>query len=206
MADSSHPVVEFFFDIASPYSYLASTQLAGLADRTGATIRWRPFLLGGLFAALGNSAPAMLRPRAVYMGRDLQRWAKRYAVPLRWPSRFPIHSVKAQRMLLALREDEGDGACAELAATFFAAYWTADRDVADLGVLSEVATQAGFEGAALAERVQDPIIKEALKAATAEAEERGAFGAPTFFVGGEMYFGNDRLLLLEEAIQAGGEA
>jgi len=206
MADSPKPVVEFFFDVTSPYSYLASTQMAGLAERTGATIAWRPFFLGGLFAAVGNEAPALLKPRAAYMGRDLQRWAKRYGAPLRWPSRFPINTVKAQRMLLALREEKGDGACADLAAAFFAAYWAADRDVADLEVLTEVASQAAFDGAALAERTQDPTVKEALKAATTEAEERGAFGAPTFFAGGEMYFGNDRLLLLEDALRVDGEA
>jgi 2-hydroxychromene-2-carboxylate isomerase len=205
MADSNDPRVEIFFDIASPYSYLASTQMEGLARRTGATIEWRPFLLGGLFAAIGNQAPAMLKPRAAYMGRDLQRWATRYEVPLRWPSRFPINTVKAQRMLLALREEKGDGACAELAAAFFAAYWADDRDVSDLATLVEIADAAGFEGEALAERTQEPAIKEALKAATSEAEERGAFGAPTFFSGGEMYFGNDRLLLLEDALQADGE-
>jgi len=206
MADSTDTRVEFFFDIASPYSYLASTQLEGLARRTGATIAWRPFLLGGLFSSIGNQAPATLKPRGAYMGRDLQRWAKRYQVPLSWPSRFPINTVKAQRMLLTLRQAKGDDAVAELAAAFFVAYWADDRDVSDLATLTEVATGAGFDGAALAERTQDPAIKDALKEATAEAEERGAFGAPTFFVGGEMYFGNDRLLLLEDALQADGEA
>ena len=206
MADPKDTGVEFFFDVSSPYSYLASTQMEGLAQRTGASIAWRPFLLGGLFAAVGNHAPALLEPRARYMGRDLQRWANRYGVPLRWPSRFPINTVKAQRMLLALRAEKGDAACADLAAAFFTAYWADDRDVADLEVLTEVATRAGYDGAALAERTQDPAIKEALKAATTEAEERGAFGAPTFFAKGEMYFGNDRLLLLEDALQADGEA
>lgn len=206
MADSKDTLVEFFFDVTSPYSYLASTQMDGLARRTGATIAWRPFFLGGLFGSIGNQAPALLKPRAAYMGRDLQRWARRYGVPLNWPSRFPINTIKAQRMLLALREAQGDDACAALAAAFYAAYWADDRDVADLEVLTQVADAAGFDGAALAGRTQDPAIKEALKAATAEAEERGAFGAPTFFAGGEMYFGNDRLLLLEDALTADGEA
>lgn len=206
MADPQDHRVEFFFDVASPYSYLASTQMEGLGRRTGASIEWRPFLLGGLFASVGNQAPAMLKPRAAYMGRDLHRWAARYEVPLRWPSRFPINTVKAQRMLLALRDEKGDADCAALSAAFFAAYWADDKDVSDLEVLTQVATAAGYAGAALAERTQDPAIKDALKAATAEAEERGAFGAPTFFAGGEMYFGNDRLLLLEDALQADGEA
>lgn len=206
MADSQDPLVEFFFDVASPYSYLASTQMDGLARRTSATVAWRPFLLGGLFAAVGNQAPALLKPRAAYMGRDLQRWARRYQVPLRWPTRFPINTVKAQRMLLALREEKGDAECATLAAAFFTAYWADDRDVADLDVLTAVADDAGFDGAALAERTQEPAIKEALKGATTEAEKRGAFGAPTFFTGGEMYFGNDRLPLLEDALRADGEA
>lgn len=203
MADSTEPSVEFFFDIASPYSYLASTQLEGLARRTGATVEWRPFLLGGLFASIGNQAPAVLAPRAAYMGRDLHRWAKRYRVPFHWPSRFPMNTVMCQRMLLAVRRERGDAACATLAAAFFAAYWVDDRDLSDPSTLVEVATAAGEDGPALAERTRDPAIKEALKAATAEAETRGAFGAPTFFVGDEMYFGNDRLLLLEDALQDG---
>ncbi len=206
MADPQDTTVEFFFDVASPYSYLASTQMHGLAQRTGASVAWRPFLLGGLFASIGNQAPAMLKPRAIYMSRDLHRWAGRYEVPLRWPSRFPINTVKAQRMLLAIRDEKGDADCARLAAAFFGAYWADDRDVADLAVLTTIADEAGFDGGALAERTQDPAIKEALKAATAEAEERGAFGAPTFFACGEMYFGNDRLLLLEDALQVDGEA
>jgi len=205
MADSTDTSVEFFFDVTSPYSYLASTQLADLARRTGVTIEWRPFLLGGLFASIGNQAPAMLKPRGAYMGRDLQRWAKRYGVPLNWPSRFPMNTVKAQRMLLAVREEKGDAACADLAAALFVAYWVDDRDLADPATLTEVADGAGHPGAALLERTQEPAIKEALKGATKEAEERGAFGAPTFFVGGEMYFGNDRLPLLEDALEADGE-
>ncbi len=205
MADPKDTSVEFFFDVTSPYSYLASTQMEGLERRTGASVEWRPFLLGGLFASIGNQAPAMLKPRGAYMGRDLQRWAERYEVPFHWPSRFPMNTVKAQRMLLALREEKGDAACAKLAAAFFTAYWVDDRDVSDLATLTEIADAAGFAGAALAERTQEPAIKEALKAATSEAEQRGAFGAPTFFADGEMYFGNDRLLLLEDALQAGGE-
>ncbi|MAQ15702.1 MAG: disulfide bond formation protein DsbA [Sandaracinus sp.] len=200
MTEPRSPRVEFFFDTSSPYTYLASTQMAGLAERTGATVEWRPFLLGGLFQSIGNQAPATLAARGRYMARDLQRWARRYGVPFNWPSRFPMNTIPAQRMLVALREAEGDAACASLAARLFTAYWVDDADLKDPAVLTAAATGAGFDGAALLERTQDPAVKEGLKAATAEAEQRGAFGAPTFYVGGEMFFGNDRLLLVEDAL------
>ena len=206
MAESNQTSVDFFFDVTSPYSYLASTQVPGLARRTGVTIEWRPFLLGGLFKAIDNTAPAFLAPRGRYLFRDLTRWAGRYGVPFNWPTRFPMNTVTCQRMLVAVRADQGNEACMRLAAAFFPGYWADDADLADAEVAKRLADEAGFDGAALLERTQDPAVKEALIAATAEAQERGAFGAPTFFFGDEMYFGNDRLLFLEEALTAAGAA
>ena len=200
MSQTPAPSVEFFFDTASPYSYLASTQVGGLSDRTGATIEWRPFFLGGLFQSIGNATPATLAPRGRYMARDLRRWAKRYGVPFNWPSRFPMNTIGAQRLLLAVQDDHGEEACGRLTAALFTAYWVDDRDLKDGEVLRDVAAGAGFDAEALLARTQEPAIKERLKGVTQEAEDRGVFGAPTFFFGEEMYFGNDRLLLLEDAL------
>ncbi len=184
--------VEFFFDVVSPYSYLASTQLEGIAQRTGAVFTWRPFFLGGVFKATGNRPPAELPARAAYMARDLDRWASHYGVPIGIPSRFPTLTLKAQRMLLAAPEAERPA----LARNLFAAYWTEDRNIGDDAVLLDCAARAGCS-AELLQEAATPPIKEGLMAASEGAVARGAFGAPTFFVDDEMFFGNDRLALLE---------
>lgn len=192
--------IEFFFDIASPYSYLASTQIAGLSERTGVAVRWKPFLLGGVFKASGNAPPAGVAARARYMARDLVRWAERYEVPYRFPDRFPGNSLTAQRMLLAAGAAGGDESIARLAATFYRFHWAENGDIGDREALVALGDAAGFDGADLLAATQEPAIKAQLIALTEDAVSRGAFGAPTFFHGGELFFGNDRMSLLEDAV------
>lgn len=181
--------IEFFFDVASPYSYLASTVITEVGARAGAPVRWRPFLLGGVFRAVGNQPPATLAVRAPYMLTDLHRWAQRYGVPFQMPSFFPINSLLPMRALASLPED----ALPAAAGAVFRAHWAEGRDPSDPAVL------AALIGADAVAAAQSPAVKEHLRANTEEAVARGAFGAPTFFVGAEMYFGNDRLLFVEEA-------
>lgn len=183
----------FFFDIGSPYTYLASTQLAALEARTGAPVVWRPFLLGGVFKAVGNIIPANIQGKGPHMLVDLQRWADHYGVPWRFSSRFPVNSLLAMRALSGLPEEQ----IPEAAARLFRATWVEDRDVADPAVLVELL------GAEAVARAEDPAVKARLRASTEEAVARGAFGAPTFFWGDEMFFGNDRLQFLEEAVRRG---
>lgn len=187
--------LEFFFDFTSPYSYLASTQVEGLAARTGASLRYRPFLLGGVFKATGNRAPIETVAKGRHMWTDLTRWAKRLEVPLRRPQTFPVPSILALRAVLAVPPEALPTACHAV----FKAIWAEDREVGKPEVLAAVLTEVGLDGPALVAAA--PTMKEALAAQTQEAVDRGAFGAPAFFVGSELFMGNDRLDFVEEALK-----
>jgi 2-hydroxychromene-2-carboxylate isomerase len=193
---------DFFFDIASGYSYLAHTQVEPLARRTGAIARWRPFVLGAAFKETGNDTPARIPAKAAWLRQDMALWAKRYGMPLVYPSRFPLRSVTALRLLVAARRLHGDGAVAALAAPLFEAAWGQDRDIADPTVLADCARRAGFDPAPLAAAIDALETKAELRANTEEAVQRGVFGAPAFFVGDTLYWGNDRLHFVEEALRA----
>jgi 2-hydroxychromene-2-carboxylate isomerase len=189
--------LEFFYDFTSPYSYLASTQVEAAAARAGAAVRWRPFLLGGVFKATGNRAPLETPAKGRHMLVDLQRWARRLGVPLRFPGTFPIPTVLALRCALAA---EGEGKLVPFSQAVFRAAWADEQDVSSPEVLAGLADDVGLDGTTLLPAA--PGFKEALIRQTNEAVERGAFGAPTFFVGDELFVGNDRLDFVEEALQA----
>lgn len=192
---------EFFFDIASGYSWLAATQVEALAARTGARAIWRPFSLGFAFRATGNETPARIPAKAEWLKADLARWARRYGIAYTYPSRFPIASMGALRLLVAARRLEGDAAVPGLAATLFDAAWGHDRDVADPRVLARCAQEAGLDPEPLLAALEAPETKAQLKANTDDAIARGVFGAPAFFVDGELHWGNDRLDFVEDALR-----
>lgn len=181
--------VEFFFDVASPYSYLAALQVGRLAPY--ATVEWRPFLIGGVFKLSGNTMPAANPAKGQYMFKDLQRLFAYVGAAHKFPSTFPTNSLTAMRALTAA--DPAD--VPALALALFKAYWAEDRNIADPEVLKALL------GEALVAKAGDEAVKDKLKAATEEAARRGAFGAPTFFVGDDMYFGEDRLFLIEHALK-----
>jgi 2-hydroxychromene-2-carboxylate isomerase len=189
--------LELYWDFSSPFAYLGSTQAAALARRTGATLIWRPMLLGGLFKLIGQVdvplntwSPA----KRAYYFEDMKRWAEHWGVPFRFPSRFPMNTVRALRAWLALPEDRRD-AFREAA---FRAYWVEDRDLADEGVLRELLGPGADEVLA---RTQAPEIKQALIDATQRAVDAGVFGAPTWVVDGrELFWGQDRIPLVERAL------
>lgn len=191
---------DFFFDIASGYSYLASSQVQPLAQRSGVRVRWRPFLLGAAFKATGNDTPARIPAKAAWMVRDMALWARQYGMPVVFPSRFPIHSVAPLRLLVAAGRLHGEDAIARLAHPVFEAAWGLDQDVNDPAVLARCAAAAGFDAAALAAEMQTTGTKDALRANTDEAVARGVFGAPAFVVGDELFWGNDRLHFVEQAL------
>lgn len=189
--------VEVFWDVASPYTYLAHTQLSGLAARTGAELWYRPMLLGGVFKAIGHSMPAAVPGKGTYMSRDLARWRDRYGVPFRLPVSelpFPINSVLPMRVATVF-DREGRGL--EGADALMRAHWAEGRDVSEASELEAVVRSLGLEPGPVLEAAQSPEIKAQLRAATDEAVSRGVFGAPTFFAGPEMFWGNDRLDFLE---------
>ena len=193
--------VEFFFDVGSPYSYMASTQIGDLIERTGAEVEWRPFLLGGVFKATGNDMPAALEPKAEYMLADLHRWAEHYDVPFQMNSGFPVNTLLAQRAIHAA-EELTPGTTAQIAMSLFRAVWAEDRDVSKPEVVAQVASEAGLDGEDIVAMSQQQQIKDRLRAESDEAVDRGAFGAPTFFVGEAMFWGNDRLQFVEAELQS----
>jgi 2-hydroxychromene-2-carboxylate isomerase len=189
--------LEFFYDFVSPYSYFASTRVEAITSRTGATLRWRPFLLGGVLKATDNKAPADTPAKYAHLKVDTARWARRLAVPFAFPHPHPFSTVLAMRCALAA---EQRGALVPFTHAAFRAVWAEGRDLTSPEVLAAVAASVGLDGAALVAAA--PGEKAALVAQTDEAVRRGAFGAPTFFVGDELWVGNDRLDFVEEALRA----
>lgn len=190
------PVLEFFYDFTSPYSYLASTRVEDLARRTGAALRWRPFLLGGVFKATGNRAPIEVPAKGRNMFRDLERWSLRLGIPYRWPPAFPVPSILALRAALAADEE---GRIVPFTHAVFRAVWAEGREIGTPEQLAPVLEAAGLDGARLVAAA--PGKKEALMRQTQEAVDRGSCGAPTFFVGRELFIGNDRMDFVEEELR-----
>ncbi len=191
--------LEFFFDYGSPYSYLADTQLPALQQRTGAELEYRPMLLGGVFKATGNRSPALepVEAKRRYGALELQRWVGYYDVPFRFNPHFPIDTLPLMRVAhAALRE----GVFEAFHAVVYPAFWAEGLDLGDRALLEDLLTRRGLDGKALVAAAGDPEMKRALRETTDEAVARGAFGAPTFFVGNEMFFGSDRLPFVERAL------
>ncbi|HIQ44718.1 2-hydroxychromene-2-carboxylate isomerase [Ectopseudomonas khazarica] len=191
--------VEFFFDLGSPASYLAHTQLPALCRDCGAALVYRPMLLGGVFQATGNASPAMIPAKGRYMIRDLARYAERYGVPMRFNPHFPINTLSLMRLLVAVQLHQPERLDDALQA-LFQATWVDGVNMGDPARVAEVLAAAGLDAAALQQQIGEPAVKEALKATTEEAVRRGVFGAPTCFVGDDMYFGQDRLDFVREAL------
>lgn len=189
--------IEFFFDVGSPATYLAWTQLPALAARHGAQINWKPMLLGGVFQATGNSSPATVESKGRYTRSDFQRYAQRYGVTLNHNPYFPINTLQLMRGATAfIGTDDFD----RYLQAIFTAIWVDEQDMNQPEVVGKVLAQAGFDPTSVLQRISDPQVKEQLKVVTTEAVERGVFGAPTFFVDGEMFFGQDRLEFVEAAL------
>lgn len=187
--------IELFLDIGSPTAYLAFTQAPGLAQRTGKPVVLRPFLLGGVFKATGNSPPMTVPAKGRNLMRDIERYAQHYGVPFRMNPHFPINTVSVMRGAAACAP--GDELQRYLAA-LFQATWVDGLNVGDEAVLRQVLAHAGFNAEEWLARTQAAEVKQALIATTNEAVQRGAFGAPSWFVGDELFFGHDRLAMVEK--------
>lgn len=194
--------VEFFFDCSSPWTYLGFEALVAAAAEDGFGIAWRPFLVGGVFNAVNKSVyeqrAAEANPKTGYFWKDLNDWIARSGLAIKWrPSIFPINSARAMRCCLIAADA---GACEVFARRVFELYWGEDRDIADPGVLAEACAAAGLDAQATLEAADTADLKARLRANTDEIIARGGFGTPTFFVGGtDMYFGQDRIILVREA-------
>ncbi|MGH0033963.1 MAG: 2-hydroxychromene-2-carboxylate isomerase [Myxococcota bacterium] len=194
--------LEFFFDCSSPWTYLAFDQIEAIADEGEADLEWRPILVGGVFNAVNGSVYEQrsnpVPAKARYHAKDLQDWSRLYGLTIDWPEVFPVNSVKAMRACVVADET---GRLPALARAVFESYWGEGRDISQDAVLAEVFAKVGFDPAEMLERIAEPAVKEQLRANTQELIDRGGFGSPTVFVDGDdMYFGNDRLSLVLEAL------
>jgi 2-hydroxychromene-2-carboxylate isomerase len=196
-------LIEFFFDCSSPWTYLAFTGIEPLAAATGARIVWRPILVGGIFNTINPSVYASrehpVPAKQAYMRKDLQDWARSVGVTIVFPPTvFPVNSVKAMRGCLLL---EPEGKLVPFARAVFEAYWGADKDIAQDAVLAELCGAVDVDPQRFFAGIAAPAVKDKLRTNTEELIRRGGFGTPTIFVDGDdMYFGNDRLPLVREAL------
>lgn len=198
--------IEFFYDVSSPWTYLAFTNIQPLAREEGAEVIYKPFLVGGVFNTINPSVYQMrenpVPAKAAYALKDMQDWARLAGLKIKFPpSVFPVNPVKALRGLLWAAE-QGDGKDLALAKAFFELYWSEDKDISQDTVLAEAARRAGLDADRLLQAINDPAIKAQLKANTDQLIARGGFGSPTIFVNEtDMYFGNDRLPLVRAALR-----
>jgi 2-hydroxychromene-2-carboxylate isomerase len=190
--------IDFYWDPASTYSYLAATRISALAERNGATVAWKPFLLGKVFEATGNRMPASVPAKAKYLFKDVSLWAKFYQVPFRMPKVFPLHSVAPARAAIAA-EQAGHGQ--KLTMALLHAYWAEGKDISQPALIAETITACGLPADSILAACQEPAVKDVLRANTEAAIALGVFGAPTFFVDGQMFWGNDRMDLMEAYLQ-----
>lgn len=198
--------IEFFFDLSSPWTYLGFTNVQPLATRNGATVLWRPFLVGAVFNTV-NKALYELRatppeaPRMRHTWKAMHDWAAVAGITINFPPKaHPARSVHAMRMASALEDDQP--ALQAFAKAAFESYFGRDENLDDPDTLVAVADSVGLDGAALRDRSVTDEIKARLRSRTDEAISRGAYGSPTIFVNGDdMYFGNDQLPLVEFALQ-----
>ena len=195
--------LECFFDCSNPWSYFAFESLLRMQDDIGVTIRWRPILVGGVFNAVNpsvyESRDKPIPAKAAYSRKDQQDWARYIGLPVLYrPTVFPVNSVKAMRACIVL---EPEGNLVRFAREVFKAYWIDDQDISQVPVLTVLCHKLGFDPSTLLAAADRLSAKDALRANTRELIDRGGFGSPTIFVGeDDMYFGNDRMPLIRDAV------
>lgn len=194
--------LEFFYDCSSPWTYLAFTKIEEVATRNKADLIWKPILVGGVFNAVNpsvyESREKPVKAKARYYAKDLQDWAHFYGIKIGNPTVFPVNSVKAMRGAFVALEH---GLISPYSRKVFETYWGEDRDISKDDVLREIVRAVGLDEKEYFDKIARPEYKDKLKANTDELIERGGFGSPTIFVEGDMFFGNDRLMLIEHALQ-----
>jgi 2-hydroxychromene-2-carboxylate isomerase len=196
-------VIECFFDCSSPWTWLGVHNLRPLAAGFDEPVRWRPILVGGVFNAVNPSVYASrehpVPAKQAYLAKDLRDWARLAGLDIRFPpSVFPVNSVKAMRGCIWL---EPRGLLLPFADAVFEAYWSRDLDISQDAVLGPLVERLGVDFGEFAAGIASAPVKDALRANVDELVARGGFGSPTFFVDGEMFFGNDRLVLVRDALR-----
>ena len=198
----TQPAFDFYFDYSSPFAYLGSTQVPRLANEFGAAAALKPILLGALFKEIGTPMVPVMTFSEVkrdYYSKDLERWAKHWDVPFRFTTRFPMNTVKPLRLTLALMAQESPQT-QSLVHAIFKALWVDNRDISSLEVLTELLEETGIDKAHL-DKIGEPSIKDDLRSRTQEAVTRGVCGAPTYAVDDMLFWGQDRVSLVEHALK-----
>lgn len=189
--------VEFYFDVGSPSGYLAWTQLPAIAREAGAAIDYRPILLGGIFKAAGNTSPAEVPAKGRYLSMDLARFARRYDVPLVYNSAFPINTIGLMRGAVAAQQS---GQLEAYLDVIYPAFWARDVDLSKPEEVVRCLREGDLDAEFLMRRTQEDDVKLELRQQSDAAVARGLFGIPTMFVNDEMFFGQDRLEFVREAL------
>lgn len=192
-------VIEFYFDLGSPYSFLGFHRIQQIVTQHQAEIIWKPMLLGGVFKATGNSSPMAVPAKARYSMVDLQRWAKLWNIPVQMNPYFPINTLMLMRLITAVQLYQPDSFQRVLTALFDAMFGH-PRNLNDATELMNLALELGFEGTQVQAWLEDEKVKSELKVITQEAIDRGVFGAPSWFVDDELYWGVDHLHFVEAAL------
>jgi 2-hydroxychromene-2-carboxylate isomerase len=191
--------LEFYFDFGSPTAYLAHKRLRQLEQQYDLSVRYVPMLLGGVFKATGNTSPVAIPAKGKYMlEQDLPRFARRYDVELNFNPHFPINTLNLMRAAIAAQRLDVFG---DYVDAVYDAVWVQGKNMGDPAVVSQVLAAAGLDAGALIALSQDPEVKAELARNTEAAVARGVFGAPTLFMDGAMYFGQDRLDFIEHALR-----
>ncbi|MGZ6133708.1 MAG: DsbA family protein [Myxococcaceae bacterium] len=192
------PTLDFWFDLASNYSYLTLMRIDALAEHAGVSVRWEPFLLGPVFEAFGwKSSPFVLqKEKGAYVWKDMERQARKFALPWKMPRTFPQNTVLPVRVALLGRDEAWMRPfCQAMSRANFAE----DRDISSVETVTEVLASLALPASSILARLQSPEERPRLRAQVQRAQALGIFGAPTFFARGEMFWGNDRL---EDALEA----
>ncbi len=192
--------VEFYFDLGSPATYLAYTQLPKICAATNSELIYIPMLLGGVFKATGNASPAMIPAKGRYMFQDLDRYAKRYGVALRFNPHFPINTLTLMRAVTGVQLRQPNRFQA-LIDCLFCALWVEGRSLDEPATVAAVLSEHGFDPQEVLALTNDETVKAVLKENTETAVKRGVFGAPSMFIGNQMFFGQDRLDFVEEVLR-----
>lgn len=195
--------IQFYYDFASPYGYLASTQIAGLAAKHGRTVEWKPMLLGVAFKATGGMPLPSVPLKGDYSRHDMERSARLMGIPLKIPSKFPIASQSPARVIYWLGS-QGAAKQEEATQALYRAYMVDDRDISSPEVTADVAASIGLDRQKVLEVIADPAMKEKLRQETDAAIQRGVFGSPFIFIDDEPFWGCDRLPQVERWLQTGG--
>jgi len=194
--------IDFYFDLTSPYSYVAAEQIEEIAAAGQRTVNYKPTLLGFVFKSTGNTAPMMNPAKGKYSANDFARTARFHGLQINWPKKFPINATTASRAILQVLNTQPEKA-GDLTRALYKAYFVTGQDITEDSTVEAVADSIGLDGAAVVAAAQTDAVKEQMKAAVQESIDAGMFGAPYFVVDGEAFWGQDRMEQLRRWVVQG---